>query len=364
MGLFNKLFGKNELPIKSNKDFWVWFQQHEQVFHDVLKNREAIAVEKEFIDKVLPNLKQLNEGFYILAGMSNDGVAELIVTAEGVIKNIVFVEDFINASPKLANWKFTALKPAVGIKGFALKMTGYDVSDENLFFYENSQDDYLDEIDITLVHADLNTENEEVIKNASLIFLDNYLGELNFATMIDKFSFSNKAEAKKMLMPIDKLKDLLSKRQQQFIENQQGVRRDTDEDSYSSFEWETKDGKPGIAVINTTLLNWDSKASHPWVLNIVIKYDGEKTSGMPDNETFETLNQIEDSLLDELKDFEGYLNIGRETCDGEREINFACKEFRKPSKVLQQVINKSSNKISITYDIYKDRYWRSFNKYL
>lgn len=361
MGLFNKLFSKNEPPIKNNKDFWDWFQQNEQMFHSVIKKQ--INIENEFIDKLLPKLKELNEGFYLLVGMENDDVAELVITAEGVIKNIVFVEDLISTAPKFANWKFTALKPAVEFKGFALEMAGYSISDENLFFYENDQDDYPDEIDVTLVHADLNTENEEVIKNATLIFLDNYLGELNFVTMIDKFSFSSEAEAKKTLMPISKLKDFLSKRQQQFIESQHGVRRDTDEDVYSSLEWKTKDGKPGIAIINTTLLDWDRKASHPWILNVVIKFDGEKTSGMPDNETFEILNQVEDNLLAELKDFEGYLNIGRETCDGEREINFACKDFRKPSKVCQALINTASSKVDVSFDVYKDKYWRSFNRY-
>ena len=41
-------------------------------------------------------------------------------------------------------------------------------------------------------------------------------------------------------------------------------------------------------------------------------------------------------IVEELKDFEGYLNIGRQTADSVREIYFACKEFRKPSKVFAQ----------------------------
>lgn len=46
--------------------------------------------------------------------MYNASTAELVVTADGDIKTFVWVEELIAAAPKLANWKFTALKPATG----------------------------------------------------------------------------------------------------------------------------------------------------------------------------------------------------------------------------------------------------------
>ena len=67
-----------------------------------------------------------------------------------------------------------------------------------------------------------------------------------------------------------------------------------------------------------------------WVAVAELKYDGSNNNGMPDNETYELLNDIENEIMSELKDFDGYLNIGRQTARGAREIYFACRDFRKP----------------------------------
>ena len=67
--------------------------------------------------------------------------------------------------------------------------------------------------------------------------------------------------------------------------------------------------------------------------------------------------------MQELKDVDGYLNIGRQTANGEREIYFACKDFRKPSKIFFKIQTNYSNSFEIDYDIYKDKYWQSFNRF-
>ena len=132
---------------------------------------------------------------------------------------------------------------------------------------------------------------------------------------------------------------------------------------YSSFEAELNNGRLLVAGINTTLLEWDSKASHPWLLKVEITYDGSKNNGLPDNSTYQLLNKFEDEVMLEMKDYEGYLNIGRQTADNTREIYFACKDFRKPSKVLYELTKKYSGKLDLTYEIYKDKYWQSYERF-
>ena len=105
-------------------------------------------------------------------------------------------------------------------------------------------------------------------------------------------------------------------------------------------------------MINTTLLEWDSKASHPWILKVDIKYEGNNNNGMPNNDTYELLNKIEDNILVGLKDFDGYLNVGRQTADNEKTIYFACKDFRKPSKVLHDRSMKYLDKLNLTYNYF------------
>jgi hypothetical protein len=196
-----------------------------------------------------------------------------------------------------------------------------------------------------------------------LVFLDTYLGELRFATVIDQVRVVGAEEAQQPLVPIDKLRDFLTWREKEFVEKYEGLRHATDEDTYATFEAELPNGHALLAIMNADLLAWDAKASHPWIVVVTVPYDGTERRGMPDQATYEQLNALEDVLLAELPEAEGYLNLGRQTADGEREIYFACREFRKPSKVLHALRTRYADHLEVAYEIYKDKYWQSFKRF-
>lgn len=242
-------------------------------------------------------------------------------------------------------------------------MSGYSFDDRNLSFFPSEDTHYPDEIDITIVHDHYTEENKAKINNGVSIFLDHYLGELDFAICIDNLSVVGRDEAKKELIPIVKLLDYIEWRQKEFIEKHEGIRYNTENDQYSILEAQLESGKVLVAVINTDLLRWDRKASHPWILSVEIPYDGSDNNGMPNNEIRKLLDEVENCISEELKDYEGYLNIGRQTAENMREVYFACKDFRKPSKVLHKIQAAYKDQLEISYDIYKDKYWRSFNRF-
>ena len=95
-----------------------------------------------------------------------------------------------------------------------------------------------------------------------------------------------------------------------------------------------------------------------------IKYDGKNNDGMPNESTYQLLDEIEVKIMEQLIDSEGYLNIGRQTADSIREVYLACIEFRTPSKVLQNIKKEYQNRIELDFDIYKDKYWQSFNRFM
>lgn len=361
MSFLKNIFGKKDTPIKSYSDFWNWFQENEKTFFIVIKSEKNI--EKDFFDKLSPKLSELKDGYYYLTGMYDDNTVELVLTADGNAKNIVFVEELIEQAPKINGWKFTALKPAMDIENVAIEMAEYKFNSDNLYFYSNDHTDYPDEIDISVIHNERTEENKKQIGSGTYIFLDNYLGELDFLNNIDNLKIISKNEAEKDLVPIAKLKDFLTWRQKEFIEKYEGVRYDTQNDEHSILEAELENGNKLIAVVNTQLLNWDSKASHPWIAVITLKYDGRNNNGMPNENDIQSLNEIEDSIMQQLSDKDGYLNIGRQTANNERDIYFACKDFRKPSKVFFKTQQDHNNKFEIEYDIYKDKYWQSFERF-
>jgi hypothetical protein len=362
MNFLKNIFASKEEPIKSYSDFWNWFAKNEKAFYIVVK--ESGNIDEVFFDKLSTQLNKIKDGFFFVTGMFDDNTVELIITAEGSIEDIVFVEKLINAAPKINGWKFTPLKPALDITNVCIEMDGYRYDSENISFYSNEHPDKPDEIDITVVYDNFNEEDKTSITNGVFIFLDNFLGELNFATTIDSVNVIGKNYTQKELIKIEKLKDFLTWREKEFVEKYEGVRHNTEKDNYSALEATLENGKPLVAIINSDLLAWDSKASHPWILNIEIKYNGENKNGMPDNNTYKLMDKIEDDILLTLKDYDGYLNVGRQTADGVREIYFACKDFRKPSLVLHDIKTKYAGKIDIGYDIYKDKYWSSFERFM
>lgn len=363
MGIFNKIFKKQDKRIiETNEDFWNWFKDNEKKFASVVSQKGD--VEGEFFNLLSPKLNELKDGYYFLTGMADDNTVELIIAADGDIRNIIFAEELIKDAPQIEGWKFTALKPPLDIENVSIKMDEFTFDKDNLSFYSNDIDEYPDEIDITVVHNDFNSENQEAITTGTHIFLDNYLGELNFATLIDNLDVIGISDAEKKLIPIEKLKDFLVYREKEFIEKYDGARINIENDKHAVFEATHKNGNKLIAAMNTDLLQWDKKASHPWIVIIEIKYGNERDNdGMPDKMTYENLNQMEDELLSILKDHDGYLLVGRETANGIREIFFACKDFRKPSKVAYDLQNRFVDDYQITYDIYKDKYWQTFNKF-
>lgn len=362
MSFIKSLFNKKEEPINSYADFWNWFQNNEKKFHNVIKNQGNIN--KVFFEKLSPKLAELKDGFWFLVGMSDEHTAEIIFTADGVIKNIVFVEELVEAAPTIKNWKITALKQPSDISQYNIEMEGIKFNEKKMKFYPIEHNSMPDKIDIVITHEDLTEENRALITNGIYLALDNTLGELNSISTIDNLNIISLKDSTQELIPLEKLKSFLKWRKKEFIEKYKGLRHDTDQDVYSTLETTLNNGLPLIAVMNTALLNWDSKASHPWISEIGLKYDGSNNNGMPDSATYELLNTIEDEIIAKLQDSKGHINIGRQTADSIREIYFASIDFRLPSKILHEIQKKYQDQVAFKFDIYKDKYWQSFERFI
>ena len=357
--IFNK---KEEGPIQNYQDFWNWFSKHQKSFYKVVEKRDNI--ESDFFDHLSPKLDELHEDIFFVSGMAGDKTAELIFSAEGRIKNFFVIEELVAAAPKIDGWLFTAFKPANNIEDLGIGIHDLNFTPEKLNFHANIHEDYPDEIDITVTYEDFTLDNKDESTNGVYIFIDHLLGEVNFAEIIDNLTVCGPSEATEDLIPIIKLEAFLKWRQKEFIEKHEATRRDTDNDGYSMLEGTMENGNPLLAVINRDLLNWDAKPSHPWFMTVEIIYDGSDNNGLPNENDFQLLMEIEDEILLELKDYDGYLNIGRRTVDDNREIFFACKEFRKSSKTVLGIVKKYKEKIEMDYHIHKDKYWLTMRAFM
>ncbi|MDR6546936.1 hypothetical protein J2810_003005 [Chryseobacterium rhizosphaerae] len=342
------------------KDFWDWFLTMEKKFFEVVKEGEQEAIEKDFFNIISPKLNQVNEGYYFLTGMFDEDTAELIITVEGEVKNIVFAEELIVAAPKLNHWIFRALKPAIDIQNLNIELGEHKFSKDTVSFYANEQEEYPDEIDLVFVYQGT-AENKKAVTTGVCVLLDNFLGELNFATQIDTFTVIGIDQAEKELVPIEKLKDFLDWREREFIEKYKSIERDDKEEKFSILRAYLENSRPLIACMNLSLLQYDAKASYPWVSVLKIHYNGDDNDGLPEKEDFEKLNDIENKAIEELKKG-GYLYIGRESADNIKESFFVGKDFRRASKVFK-TIRQDNPGYKISFGIFKDKYWQYFKDY-
>jgi hypothetical protein len=341
-------------------EFWQWFTEYQVAFFQAVREQHS---QEDFFPALSPALDRIKEGFYFQAGMADEHTAELEISAEGALENIVFVEELIRAAPALAGWKFTALKQPTDIENIVIQMGGYEFGADTLRFYPTQDPAYPDEIVLTVTHPDLTEENRSTIGNGVFIFLDNCLGELVLATTVDYVQIESNQDAPQALIPIERLRSYVTWRQAEFVERYEVVEHNTDNDTYASFTAEHEDGQPLVAVMNTDLLAWQAKASHPWVLVVTITYDGSQHNGMPDKSTYALLDEVEDQLVVALPEEAGYLNIGRQTTAGNREIYFACREFRQPAKVLYFYQQQVADTLEMTYSLSLDKYWRTFERF-
>jgi hypothetical protein len=352
---------KQTAQTRTDTQFWDWFISNEKYFIEAIRKQKKI--EKNFFRKLAARLHEWEYSFSFLAGMNDDHTAELIFTAEGDPALIPLVEDFVAAAPHVEGWKFIALKPRMDINNISIEIDGYKFNAETIGFYDDSDPAFPDEVVIAVVHNDLSEENAPVVMTGTCLFIENSLGELACRTQLDSMQIIRREDAKKELIPICKLESFLLWRHKEFIEQYELIMEVTENDEYKIIEAGTDDGQKLHAVVNNRLLSWDQKPSHPWILLVSIEYCDAHANGLPTKESYQLVNDIQQEFLNELKDEDGYLNIGMQSAEGSSEIFFAGKEFRKPARVAHKISRSYEGKQKISFIVYKDKYWKSFERF-
>lgn len=72
---------------------------------------------------------------------------------------------------------------------------------------------------------------------------------------------------------------------------------------------------------------------------------------------------MENHRIAELSEAAGYLNVGRQTAAGCREIYFICCEFRLPAQILYRYQQQYAATLEMTYSLALDKYWRTFERF-
>jgi hypothetical protein len=351
----------NIKAISSGEEFWKWFAKHSDSFYKSLTNEKNIS--KNVVEKISKKIKEIRPNLFLLVGKAENNTAELVITPDGEIKNIVFIEELVNSAPEIKNWKFTALKPAQPEENFGINIGEIDFNAENIFFYANDYPAYPDEISLSIIHKDYKAEDHDVFLNGCILYIENGLGELNSLEKIDEMQVISEGDAEKELIPISKLSEYLNYRQAEFIEKYDNIFHNSEEDEYYSVQGTIgEEEKPLIALINASMFDWESKASHPWILTLQFAYP-PLLNGVPNQESYAQMKAIENIVSDSLLVKDGYIMLGSEMADGIRKIFIACKEYRESSKIVDKILSENQLDFAVDYYFFKDKYWRLIDKY-
>lgn len=360
-----KLLGK-KTAVSVDQPLWEWFVENERSAYESVKSKNSDIINDRFLKTFMPRLQAVCDSLYCEVGMYDDTKAELVISAQGDVKSFIFAEELVAAGPELDRWKFTALKPALGIHNNSIHIGGYTFDCRNFGFFYDDDPQYPDNILLTFVYPQYTEENKEIVTQGVFLMLETVLGERDAAVLIDHGTVKGPAPDDKPLIPMEKLIEFLTWKEKEFVEKYQAIRHATENDRYSGLEGEDGDGLPIIGVVNQDLLNWDATASHPWMLVITVDYTRSQKvikNGMPDQQHYQLMTQLEEELTRLLTDAAGYLSLGRETYRGKTTLYMACKEYRVASKTTYELLQRYKTKLACSYEIYKDKYWQSMDRF-
>ncbi|TCM67352.1 uncharacterized protein DUF695 [Acinetobacter calcoaceticus] len=343
------------------QEFWQWFINRAVQFqpdHWVQDQVETFSLELRTV------VNRIHSGIGFRIETMQDGVKQLCFSCQGNIANIVMIESLVDAAPEISGWEILAFQPAVDLNMIDLTISGYSFNQHQLQYAFKFDPDQAHFIDLHIIHPDYVTAQHDVFMDAISIYLEQLLGELDKLSLIDHYSICAQPEFDSSSKPIQylqqELADLLQ--QQAYLDDLYAT--DAEDDEYQVLEAITEDGHLLTALMNSHLLHWDKKPSHPWLMVIEIAYAGNESHFMPSQRDFLALNQLENELELQLHYEQGYVNIGHETGSNLRSIFFASKDFRKPVQVINALKSKYQPQFEIDVRIFKDKYWQSLDDYM
>jgi hypothetical protein len=361
MSIFRKIFGKKENAENPKQAFWNWFQKNNHRFRPVIGDTNKVS---EILDELIKQMNPYDPWLKALVGPASDTQMELVITADGDIALFSKVEELVQAAPPMEDWLITAHKPAIGIDKMKINMHGYEFGSDKMKFYPVLEAGFPDEVNIVLTHDDFEEAKQDEFYSGTSIFLENTLGEINTALLLDSFEIKAvpSVEEKIDLIPLTKLNDYLVWRQKEFIEKYEHTDKILPEEKWTVLQATGEKGGFMIATMNTAYASWEYQSAYPWLVQVNIQFKGNN-NGMPHKNQSEYLQNQEDIMIELLAKNNLALYLGHSTHDYERSIYWYSHNYNTVSKMIHPFVEQMPNEYKVVFFIKKDKYWRAMDWY-
>jgi hypothetical protein len=170
-------------------DFWKWFEQNELTYRRIFDDRET-----DLIDNILNRLREIRKGLAVEFEKSN-GIYAMTISADGVEENFDIVQQIIDKSLSIANWRFIAFRQPYDkdrINKIVITVSGYTLDPKQIKFFPIVEDGKLY---IQIFSTDINEETKNKVGYGCLMLLDNIIGEYASVKKVDGYEYYNLKEA-------------------------------------------------------------------------------------------------------------------------------------------------------------------------
>jgi len=187
------------------KKFWDWFLKNNKTLRKI---REG---EYDLIDDILKELRKIRKGLAVEFEDDGDKII-MTISSDGVYENFGIVKEIVDKAPKIDNWGFIAFRqpvPKEKIDDITVTVDELELDPKILKFLPITEDNNLY---IQIFSEFLTDENTEQISYASLMLLDNIVGEYDCVTKVKGYEFDNLSEAAEFsedLIPLTEIREFL-----------------------------------------------------------------------------------------------------------------------------------------------------------
>lgn len=282
--------------------FWTWWA--------TVKDRIAVAIADQslgrssLVDEISGAVHSLHPDFAWELGPGSTSMHNLTVTPEGNLSLRRLTAQWLaSAPPPDKTWEYYASRQPSGQMG--LELGGKRFAPEE-FRIAYTFDESREKFDVALFHPVFKKSDENIVRHALFLTMDECLGEDDVERWIGRLDASRSVPPNATALP-------------EFRAAVARMRDKVTGDHYTLGQGESRDGRLVIIAVNTALKQIDH-LDHVYYLGIAIGLREPDANGLPASSESDALNAAEDRLLERLG--ANGVQIGRVTWGGRRELHF------------------------------------------
>jgi hypothetical protein len=162
-------------PSPEQVRFWQWFRDNGQRLRTLMYGPDDDAREAAS-EELRRAVNDVEPGLILELGTTDEGTAQLIVSADGKPERADAVRDLVDSAPPLPGWEVIAFRPRIDCGDLAIAIQGERLSPEDVWFRIADGDNGLD---LTLYVRGLTPANERMRCLGASLLAEHTMGEWN-----------------------------------------------------------------------------------------------------------------------------------------------------------------------------------------